>query len=70
MMTRPSDFKANPQGGRSRGGEVPPMLPDEGIDRSDIPELDEAHLRGARLVMPTGKRQVAPRVDGDRIGER
>jgi uncharacterized protein (DUF4415 family) len=40
-------------------------LPDEDIDYSDIPELDEAFFRNARLVMPAGKRQVTLRIDAD-----
>jgi uncharacterized protein (DUF4415 family) len=40
-------------------------LPDEDIDYSDIPELDEAFFRNARLVMPVGKRQVTLRIDAD-----
>jgi uncharacterized protein (DUF4415 family) len=40
-------------------------LPDEAIDTSDIPELDEAFFRNARLVMPEGKRQVTLRIDAD-----
>jgi uncharacterized protein (DUF4415 family) len=40
-------------------------LPDDAIDTSDIPELDEAFFRNARLVMPEGKRQVTLRIDAD-----
>jgi uncharacterized protein (DUF4415 family) len=40
-------------------------LPDEDIDYSEIPELDDAFFRNARLVMPAGKRQVTLRIDAD-----
>ena len=37
-------------------------LPDDQIDTSDIPELDEAFWRSARLVEPEGTEQVTLRV--------
>ncbi len=40
-------------------------LPDDEIDTSDIPELGDEFFRNAKLVMPTGKRQVTLRVDAD-----
>lgn len=41
-------------------------MPDEAIDASDLPELDEAFFRDARLVMPAGsKRSLTLRVDED-----
>lgn len=41
-------------------------LPDADIDTSDIPALDEAFWKSARVVMPEqGKRQLTVRIDGD-----
>lgn len=42
-------------------------LPDDKIDYSDIPEMDEAFFEAARLVMPSGvqKRPISLRVDDD-----
>ena len=41
-------------------------LPDEAVDTSDIPPLDEAFWRNAKVVMPgPGKRQVTLRIDAD-----
>ena len=40
-------------------------MPDEDIDVTDIPELDEEFFRNAKLVMPAGKRQVTLRIDAD-----
>ncbi len=41
-------------------------LPDEAVDTSDIPALDEAFWKSARVVMPgRGKRQLTVRLDGD-----
>ncbi len=37
-------------------------LPDDRIDTSDIPELDEAFWKNARLVEPEGTEQVTLRV--------
>ena len=38
---------------------------DEDIDYSDIPELDEAFFRDARVVVPPGKKQLTIRLDDD-----
>lgn len=38
---------------------------DTDIDYSDTPELDEQFWREARLVMPTGKKQLTVRFDED-----
>lgn len=40
-------------------------LPDEAIDYSDIPELDEAFWENAQVVMPAGKARITLRVDKD-----
>ncbi len=42
-------------------------IPDEGIDTSDIPEMDEKFFATAKLVMPPGasKKAVSMRVDED-----
>jgi len=41
-------------------------LPDEAVDTSDIPPLDAAFWRDARVVMPgAGKRQVTLRLDAE-----
>jgi uncharacterized protein (DUF4415 family) len=42
-------------------------IPDEQIDTSDIPELDEAFFANARLVLPAGmsKKTVTMRMDED-----
>ena len=37
-------------------------LADDSIDYSDIPELDEAFWRGAKLVEPEGTQQITLRV--------
>lgn len=37
-------------------------LPDEQIDTSDIPELDEAFWKSAKLIEPEGTEQVTLRV--------
>lgn len=44
-------------------------IPDEQIDTSDIPELDEAFFKNARLVLPAGpnKKTVTMRLDEDVI---
>lgn len=38
---------------------------DEDIDYSDIPELDENFFKEARVVMPSGKKQLTLRLDAD-----
>lgn len=38
---------------------------DEDIDYSDIPELDEAFWKNAKLVVPPGKKQLTVRLDTD-----
>jgi len=38
-------------------------LPDGRIDTSDIPELDAAFFRGARLRLPKSKQLVSLRID-------
>lgn len=38
-------------------------LPHEETDFSDVPELGDEFFRDARLVMPTGKTQLALRID-------
>lgn len=40
-------------------------LPDEQIDRSDIPELDDAFFANAELMQPATKQQVTIRFDAD-----
>jgi uncharacterized protein (DUF4415 family) len=40
-------------------------LPDDRIDTSDIPELDENFFRAAKLRLPTGKQLVSLRIDSD-----
>ncbi|AXS40050.1 BrnA antitoxin family protein [Breoghania sp. L-A4] len=40
-------------------------LPDEQIDHSDIPELDDAFFEAAKLTRPATKRQVTIRFDAD-----
>lgn len=42
-------------------------IKDEDIDTSDIPELDEAFFKNARLVLPVGtsKKTVTMRMDED-----
>ena len=43
-------------------------LPDADIDTSDIPALDEAFWKSARVVMPEqSKRQLTVRFDGDML---
>ncbi|MEO1603308.1 MAG: BrnA antitoxin family protein [Pseudomonadota bacterium] len=44
-------------------------IPDEQIDTSDIPELDEAFFKNARLMLPAGpnKKTVTMRLDEDVI---
>ena len=38
---------------------------DANIDYSDIPELDAAFFRDARVVVPPGKKQLTIRLDAD-----
>ncbi|MGV0877729.1 BrnA antitoxin family protein [Martelella sp. FLE1502] len=38
---------------------------DDDIDYSDIPELDEAFFREAKLVDPVAKTQITMRLDSD-----
>jgi len=40
-------------------------LPDDKIDTSDIPELDEEFFRAAKLRLPTRKQLVSLRLDRD-----
>lgn len=40
-------------------------LPDDAIDYSDIPELDEEFWQNAELITPASKERVTLRVDRD-----
>ncbi len=40
-------------------------MSDANIDYSDIPELDAAFFRDARVVVPPGKKQLTVRLDAD-----
>jgi uncharacterized protein (DUF4415 family) len=40
-------------------------LPDDGIDTSDIPQLDETFFRKARLRLPKGRQLISLRSDRD-----
>ncbi len=40
-------------------------LPDDRIDTSDIPELDEDFFREASVRLPKGKQLVSLRIDSD-----
>lgn len=40
-------------------------MSDANIDYSDIPALDEAFFRDARVVVPPGKKQLTVRLDAD-----
>ena len=40
-------------------------LPDQEIDYSDIPELDETFWQNAELIMPDSKERITLRVDRD-----
>jgi uncharacterized protein (DUF4415 family) len=40
-------------------------VPDDKIDTSDIPELDEDFFREAKLRMPKSKQLISLRVDSD-----
>jgi uncharacterized protein (DUF4415 family) len=50
---------------RQRLAEELSGLPDEAIDYSDIPELDEDFWQNAELVMPDGKARITLRLDRD-----
>lgn len=43
----------------------PHPLPDEAIDFSDIPEVDEEWFQRARIVYPQPKKPVSLRLDDD-----
>lgn len=40
-------------------------MKDEEIDYSEIPELDEAFFRNARVTVPPAKKQLTIRLDAD-----
>jgi uncharacterized protein (DUF4415 family) len=40
-------------------------MPDEEIDTSDIPELDDRFWETAKMVVPTSKKAVSLRLDSD-----
>ena len=40
-------------------------MKDEDIDYSEIPELDEAFFRDARVTVPPAKKQLTIRLDAD-----
>ena len=40
-------------------------MPDEEIDTSDIPELDEEFFRHAKVCLPAGKQLVSLRIDNE-----
>jgi len=40
-------------------------MSDSNIDYSDIPALDAAFFRDARVVVPPGKKQLTVRLDAD-----
>lgn len=42
-------------------------MPDEDIDTSDIPELDEAFWQNARVRFPGGKERLTVRFDEDMV---
>ena len=42
-------------------------IPDEDIDTSDIPELDEAFWANARVRLPGGKERLTVRFDEDMV---
>lgn len=48
-----------------RAAERLAALPDEDIDYSDIPPLDDEFFRTARLLMPRPKSAVSLRLDND-----
>jgi len=61
------DQKKNRENIRKRGidSRDATVLPDDRIDTSDIPELDEAFFRAAHLRLPQGKQLVSLRIDRD-----
>ncbi len=40
-------------------------IPDEMIDTSDIPELDDSFWKNAKLVKPNTKKAISLRIDSD-----
>ncbi len=48
---------------KERTAEELAALPDDQIDYSDIPELDDAFWENARIVAPPGKERITFRVD-------
>ena len=40
-------------------------IPDEDIDTTDIPELDEHFWKKAKLIKPTAKQAISLRIDND-----
>jgi uncharacterized protein (DUF4415 family) len=40
-------------------------MPDEDVDTSDIPELDDSFWENAKLVQPISKKSISLRVDSD-----
>ena len=40
-------------------------MPDEKIDTSDIPQLDEEFFRNAKVRLPAGKQLISLRLDRD-----
>ena len=42
-------------------------LPDEAIDFSDIPELDEEFWKNAQVVMPEAKERITLRIDKETV---
>jgi uncharacterized protein (DUF4415 family) len=42
-------------------------LPEDRIDTSEIPELDEEFFRAAKLRLPKGKQLVSLRIDADTL---
>jgi uncharacterized protein (DUF4415 family) len=40
-------------------------IPDESIDTSDIPELDDNFWENAKLVKPISKKAISLRIDSD-----
>jgi uncharacterized protein (DUF4415 family) len=43
-------------------------IPDDAIDTSDIPELDEHFWETAKMVTPATKKAVSIRLDSDILG--
>jgi len=50
---------------KERTAEELAALPDDQIDYSDIPELDDDFWENARIVAPPGKERITFRVDRD-----